>query len=286
MQPILIVSVNSKVGVEAAAELIRRGRAVRGGVRSAPKESTPGIETVVADLDKPDTLAAAFDGVETAILSTAADTAQPQQHSNFLNAARKAGVKRIIRISVVGANPESSIELERMNGQTDREFADSGIATTVLHPQSFMQNFLGQVGTMRAMGKVFSCTGNGKIPFVDARDIGAAAAACALQNASAGKAYEITGPEGVSYAQVAEKFSSALGVPVEFVNIAEEAATDGMTAAGLPPWAARSLAAIHSGYSRGENTQVSDDVERLTGRAPISFDRFLADHKAMLSAIA
>jgi uncharacterized protein YbjT (DUF2867 family) len=282
MQPILVVSVNSKVGAEAAAELVRRGQAVRGGIRGALKKSTPGMETVVADLDKPETLGPAFDGVTTAILSTSADTAQPQQHANFLAAARKAGLKRIIRVSVVGADPNSSIELERMNGQTDREFAESGIATTVLHPQSFMQNFLGQVGGMRAMRKIFSCTGDGKIPFVDARDIGAAAAACALLAESVGKTYEITGPDGLSYAQVAEKFARALGSPVEFVNVTEQAATDGMIAAGVPPWAAQSLAAIHMGYSRGEHTQVSDDVERLTGRGAISFDRFLADNTEAL----
>ena len=283
MQPILVVSVNSKVGSEAAAELVRRGVAVRGGLRSAPKKPMDGIETVVADLDRPETLAAAFDDVVTAILSTSADLAQPGQHANFLVAARKAGVKRVVRVSVVGANLHSAIELERINGETDQEFAESGIATTVLHPQSFMQNFLGQVGTMRAMGKIFSCSGDGKIPFVDARDVGASAAACALHPESAGKTFEITGPEGLSYAQVAEKFARALGIPVEYVNVPEEVAADGMIAGGVPQWAAHSLAAIHSAYGRGENTQVSDDVERLTGRAGIAFDRFLADHRGAMT---
>ncbi len=282
MQPILVVSVNSKVGAEAAAELVRRGRAVRGGVRGALKKATPGMDTVVADLDRPETLAAAFDGVETAILSTSADAAQPQQHTNFVDAARKAGVRRIIRVSVVGADPNSANELERMNGRIDREFAESGIAVTVLHPQTFMQNFLGMVGTMRTIGKIFGCSGDGKIPFVDARDIGASAAACAMQDGSAAKTFEITGPEGVSYSEVAEKFARALGIPVEFVNLPEEAAADGMIAAGLPPWIARSLAAINSGYGRGEHIEVSDDVERLTGRGAISFDRFLKDHEGVI----
>jgi hypothetical protein len=71
---------------------------------------------------------------------------------------------------------------------------------------------------------------------------------------------------------------------VEYVNVPEEVAADGMIAGGVPPWAARSLAAIHSAYGRGENTQVSDDVERLTGRAGITFDRFLADHRGALAA--
>jgi uncharacterized protein YbjT (DUF2867 family) len=284
MQPILVVSANSKVGSEAAAELVRRGVAVRGGVRSAPKKSTPGIETVIADLDRPETLAAAFDDVVTAILSTAADATQPQQHAHFLAAAQRAGVKRIVRVSVVGADPNSPIELERMNGNIDREFAESGITTVAIHPQTFMQNFLGQVAAMRAMGKLFGCSGDGKIPFVDARDIGAAAAACALQNGPHPKTYEITGPDGVSYTEVAQKFGRALGIPVEFVNLPEEAAADGLIASGLPSWIARSLAAINVGYARGRNIDVSDDVERLTGRAAISLDRFIDDHRGALTA--
>lgn len=284
MQPILVVSANSKVGSAAAAELVRRGVAVRGGVRSAPKKPTAGVETVIADLDRPETLVPAFEDVVTAILSTSADLAQPVQHANFLTAARKAGVKRIVRVSVVGANPNSAIELERMNGLTDREFAESAIITTVLYPNSFMQNFFGQVGSMRAMGKIFSCSGEGKIPFVDARDVGTSAAACALQPESGGRTFEITGPEGLSYAEVAAKFARALGIAVEFVNLPESAAADGMIAGGVPPWAAHSLAAISSAFGRGEHTDVSDDVERLTGRAAISFDRFIEDHKSAIAA--
>jgi uncharacterized protein YbjT (DUF2867 family) len=282
MQPILVVSVNSKVGAEAAAELVRRGRAVRGGVRSLPKAPSQGVEPVIADLDKPETLGPALDGIETAILSTSAGLEQPQQHANFLAAARLAGLRRIVRISVVGADPDSTNELLAMNGRTDRAFAESGIATTVLHPQSFMQNFLGQISAMRSMGKLFTCSGDARIPFVDARDIGRSAASCAMQPGSAGRTYEITGPEGLRYGEVAQKFAKALGTPVEFVNIPEDAAADGMIASGMPPWIARSLAAIGSAYARGQYTEVSDDVERLTGREAISFDRFLADHAEQL----
>ena len=119
-------------------------------------------ETVHADLDLPDSLIAALAGIETAILTTSADFDQAAQHSRFLSAAREAGVKRIIRVSVVAADLASPHFLLRTNAETEHEFSQSGIEATHLRPHSFMQNFLGQVATMRATGKLFSNTGAGR----------------------------------------------------------------------------------------------------------------------------
>ncbi|MEO5926944.1 MAG: NmrA family NAD(P)-binding protein [Bryobacteraceae bacterium] len=281
MQPIFIASVNSKVGAEAAAQLIAGGYAVRGGVRK-PSKPIKGVETVQADLDQPETLISALAGIETAILTTAADIDQAAQHSRFLSAAKEAGVKRIVRISVVGSALDSPHFLARSNAESERAFSESGIEATHLRPHSFMQNFLGQVGAMRATGKIFSNTGEGQIPFVDVRDIAAAAAAVATHPEFGGKTYEITGPEALTGAEVASKFSRALGIAVEFVDVPEAAVAQGMAGAGLPEWLAKDLAALNSDFARGLYVNVSPHVQQLSGRAAFDFDSFLYKNAALL----
>ncbi len=279
MPPIFIASTNSKVGAEAAALLVATGHPVRGGVRKL-SQPIPGVESVVADLDRPETLVPALSGIETAILTTAADLEQSAQHARFLAAAKQAGVKRIIRISVVGASLHSPLYLLRSNAETERDFTNSGIEATHLRPHSFMQNLLGQVGAMRATSKLFSNGGDGHIPFVDVRDIAASAVAVALNPNFGGKTYLITGPEALTYAQVAAKFSTALGQPVEFMNVPEAAVVQGMTAAGVPAWLASDLAKINTDFADDKFAAVSPDVQTLTGRAPYSFDDFLNKNAA------
>ena len=279
MSPIFIASVNSKVGAEAASQLLATGHPVRGGVRDASKPIA-GIETVHADLDQQVSLLSALTGIETAILTTAADLDQAAQHSRFLKASQQAGVKRIIRISVVGASLDSPLFLLRSNAEIEREFSQSGIGATHLRPHSFMQNFLGQVGAIRATGKLFSNAGVGHIPFVDVRDIAASAVAAALHPEFDGKTYEITGPEALTHSEVAAKFSRTLGIPVEFVNIPESGASQAMAGTGVPDWIAADLAALSSDFARDRYAAVSPDAGRLTGRPPFDFDSFLARYVA------
>lgn len=279
MPSIFIASVNSKVGAEAASQLLSLGHSVRGGVRNTSKPIAD-VETVFADLNQPASLVSALTGIETAILTTSADLDQAAQHSRFLAAALKAGVKRIVRVSVVGADLASPLFLLRSNAETEREFTQSGIEATHLRPHSFMQNFLGQVATMRATGKIFSNTGDGHVPFVDVRDIAASAVAVALHPEFGGKTYEITGPESLTYADAAAKFSRALGIPVEYVNVPEAAVVQGMTGAGVPEWLARDLAALNSVCAEDRHAAVSPDVERLTGRPGFSLDNFIATYVA------
>lgn len=281
MPPIFIASVNSKVGAEAAQQLAAAGHPVRGGVRKLGKQ-IPGVETVEADLDRPDTLATALAGIETAILTTAADMQQLPQHSRFLTAAKDAGVKRIIRVSVVGASLDSPLYLLRSNAETEREFDQSGLQITHLRPHSFMQNLLAQVPAMRGMGKLFSNAGEGHIPFVDVRDIAASAAAIAVNPELGGSAYLITGPEALTYSDVATKFARVLNTPVEFVNVPEAAVVQGMVAGGVPEWLASDLAKLTSDMAKDLYATVSPDVQTLTGRAPHSLDDFLNKNAAHL----
>jgi len=277
-ETILVLSANSKVGAEAARQLQSTGANVRLGVRNPAKQALTGA--VEADLDRPETLVTAMDGVSKVLLTTAATANQVEQHSAAISAAGGAGVRHMVRVSVTGADPGSPLFLLRTNGETERELETSGMAFTHLRPQSFMQNLLGMAPAI-AQGQLFGCTGEGKFPVVDVRDIAAVAVAALLDPGHAGRAYEITGPAALSHGEQAEILGRVLGIPARYIHVPAAAMADGMVQAGYPQWLAEDLAYLHGEIiAKGLAAQVSRDVEAVLGRPPIDFETFARDHAA------
>jgi uncharacterized protein YbjT (DUF2867 family) len=264
--------------------LCQAGHKVRAAVRDTAKAGSLaglGAEVIAADLDRPESLPPALAGTEKALLSTAADARQVEQHGAFIRAARTAGLKHMVRISAVGADTDSPMQICRMHATSERDMEQSGIAWSHLRPQSFMQNFFAFVATVAGQGKIYACAGRGKISFVDLRDIAALAVAALTQPGHEGKIYDVTGPEALSYEQAADKLSAITKKKIEYVDIPPEAAVQGMTGMGLPDWLARDLAAMSQLYAKGYEAEVSAHVRQVTGRDATSFDRFLADHAAI-----
>jgi uncharacterized protein YbjT (DUF2867 family) len=284
--PIIVISANSNVGSAAVRHLAKAKIPVRAAVRNLAKAESLkplGVEVVYADMDAPKTLATALNGVETAILATPADPGLPRLHGLFYDAAREQGLRHIVRVSVIGADPGSPLQLGRMHGEAEKALEATGMAWTHLRPVSFMQNFFAQLGPILTQGKIFNCAGKGKIPFVDARDVGALAAACATASGHESKAYDVTGPEAIAYSTVAAKIAERMQRKVEYVNLSPEEAAQGMIANGMPEWLAKDLAMLGQLAAEGKAAQVSSAVRDVTGREPGSFDQFLDDHAHIFS---
>jgi uncharacterized protein YbjT (DUF2867 family) len=146
-----------------------------------------------------------------------------------------------------------------------------------------MQNFFAQLGPILTQGKIFNCAGDGKIAFVDSRDVGAVAATCASEDGHQGKAYDVTGPDAITYSAVAAKIAERMQRKVEYVNLPADAAAQGMIAGGLPEWLARDLAILGAMAAEGKMAAVSSAVRDITGREANNFDQFLDDHAHIFS---
>lgn len=226
---------------------------VRALVRGKATALAAGIDVVRGDLEHPSTLADAFDGVDTLWLLTAMGPAAPHASSNAVWAARRAGVKHIVRLSAIGAAHDAPTRNGRLHALSDAELQASGIPWTIIRPAFFLQNLAGPV--------LYSPTGEGRFSPIDVRDIAAFAAKVLEAPAEhAGRVYTITGPESLPMREAAAR----LGMRYQPVSVAD--AVSGMLAAGLPPWVAEVNGEYCEAYAAGWGDFVTPDFEAVMSR--------------------
>jgi len=269
---ILVLGATGTTGGEVARQLIQAGQKPRLLVRDRSKaRSYEGkAEIVEGDIERPDTLPSVIKGVEKLYL-VVVPTSPVEIESNVIDAAKKAGVKHVVKLSVIGADrPFESVS--EWHSAAERKLRESGLAWTMLRPQHFMSNSLGWAETIRSQGAFYLPTGEGRWAAVDPADIGAAAVKALTEPGQEGKAYTLTGPEPLSAAQYAAKLSSAIGKPVKFVDVPPEAAREGMMKSGMPAPLVDALLGILAATKTGKYDTVTDGVLKATGRRPRTFD--------------
>jgi len=244
---ILVTGATGTVGSEVVRQLSTKGQInIRAAARSANNptfKDLKSVEIVELDYNKPETLATSFKDVNKFFLLTPFRSDMLDLTSNLVNAAKKSGVKYIIKQSVMGALWEPGITPGRLHRQAEKIIEESGIPFSFLRPNSFMQNFVNFYSPMiKSQRALYSPAGDGKVSFVDVRDIAAVAVQALISdNQHKGKAYNITGPEALSYGQTAEILSRELGKGIKYVNIPDEDARQGMKDMGMDDWSANSL---------------------------------------------
>ncbi|MGI8746017.1 MAG: SDR family oxidoreductase [Bryobacteraceae bacterium] len=237
---ILLTGATGTSGSEIAKELLRRHVPFRALVRSAAKArnlETGGVELVEGDLDQPESLDRALEGIQRALILSAPDPRSVEQQGNFINASKRAGVKHIVKFSAMGAAINSPAFLLKWHGQIEEELQRSGIPFTALQPNSFMQNFLGMKATI-AQGAIYAPMKQTPLTLVDTRDIAAVAATTLTEAGHEGRIYVITGPEALTHDEIAAKLSAALGHPVKYADVPLDAFNQSLRQAGLPGWLA------------------------------------------------
>ena len=142
---------------------------------------------------------------------------------------------------------------------------------------------LWSAGTIKDHGAFYLPMGDARQSLVDVRDIADVAVGVLTGSGHEGKTYEITGPESLTYHEVAGKLSAALGKPVRYVDVPPEAALDSMLKAGMPEWNARAVTELYGVFAAGLASGTTDTVVRVTGHGPIPFERFARDHAGAFS---
>ncbi len=286
---ILQTGATGSVGFELAKLFAAHGIAAKAMVRSSASADKftdlAGIQPVTGDFDDAASLDAALVGIERAFLVTNSTERAEAQQLAFVAAAKRAGVKHIVKLSQLHAAADSPVRFLRYHAVVEQAIRDSGMDCTFLRPNLFMQGLLGFKDTI-AQGKLFAPIGDSKISLADTRDIAAVAFEALTKPGHAGQSYDITGPEALTHAEIAARIGNAIGADVAFIEIPPEAMRDAAVQVGFLPWQADGLIEDYAHYARGEAEAISPDAPAVIGQPARSFEAFLNDYGAVFTGRA
>lgn len=274
---VLVASGSGKTGGLTAAALHKAGVDVVLGSRN-PQGATapwPGAVFVEFDYANPATFAAALAGVD-AVYTAAPFETLPASEEALVDAAKLAGVKKIVKLSALGVDqdPTSPHRISEI------AIENSGLNWTILRPTFFMQNYsTTSVGAINGANSIFEPADDGATAFVDGRDIADVAAAALTDDAHNGKFYALTGPEALTRVQVAEKISAISGRSIGYVNVDDNALREAM--AGAPQPVIELMSALFGFVRAGYTAYVMDGVQEALGRPARSFDTYAQDHASV-----
>jgi len=246
-----------------------------------------GVALRKLDFDDAATMPAAFDDVERVLLISTDALDRPgrrlQQHRNAVDALARAGVQHVVYTSMP-APVGSPVLIAPDHAGTEQALAASALpGWTVLRNHWYFENLPRFMAGALASGRWYAAdSGQGSADI--ARDDLALAAATVLAGRETGRAtYTLSGGEALSKAQIAARVGTAIGRPIEVVQVPLEALVQGMVGAGLPEPVARVFASFDTNTAAGRVAAVSGDFRRITGRDPQPFDDWLAANAALFA---
>jgi uncharacterized protein YbjT (DUF2867 family) len=276
---ILVTTPNGKVGGELVKQLLAKGAKVRIAAHTveSAKQRFPNTEVVPFDYGDVGSVQRALAGVSTVYLASPGDF-PPEPEKRLIDEAKRAGVKRVVKLSVIGAEAAEGSPFR----EVEKHLEASGLEWTFLRPSWFMQNFTTSHAQSIAAGTLAEPAADSKTAFIDARDIAAVAVKALTEPGHAGKAYTLTGPELLDRAQVTATLSKVLGKPVKYVPL-----TDAQFREAVKPYLSPAylelLSALYTMARAGGTERRTDDVSKVLGRPATSFEQFARDSRSAWS---
>jgi uncharacterized protein YbjT (DUF2867 family) len=265
--------------------LSSKGVPVRALVRSSARAHAlsllPGVEIVEGDMSRPETMSMPLRGVERAMLISSSEPTMVEVQSSFIDAAARAGVKHVVKLSGVFANLDSQFRFARMHAEVEKRLEASGMAYTHLRAGEFMHSYFRQVPSIVARSTLALPMEDARIASIDIGDIAEVAATVLTMPGHEGTLYPITGPEALNMSEVAERLSAVTGKTIRYVNVAPDDAKKAQLAAGFPPHLADALAELFAERRKGVEATVWPTIETVFGWRPTSFADFATRHAAI-----
>ena len=282
--PIGVTGATGEVGGRVARRLAGLGRSQRLVVRDPSRApELGGADVSQATYDDDESMRQALAGVRTLFFVSAHESAdRVGQHVTAIDAAVEAGVERIVYLSFMAAAPEATFTFARDHFHTEQYIKATGVAWTFLRSSlylDYMPFFAGDEGIIRGPG------GNGRFAPVSRDDIADAAVAVLVAGGHDGETFDMTGPEALTFFQVAERLSRAAGRQVVYVDETLEEARASRSVYGAPEWEVEGWVTSYAAVATGEMDIVSDAVAVLAGHAPQSLDEYLAANPESLAKL-
>ena len=244
-----------------------------------------GLNAVIIDYNHPETLRTAFQGCDKLFLLGPNALNQTQLELNAVEAAKAVGVQHIVKQSVMGAEDEA-FSLALIHRPVEQAIEASGMTWTFLRPNSFMQNVVTFMSeTIKAESAFYSASGEAKIAHIDVRDIAAVAVRALTEPTHAGQAYTLTGPEALTYDELAQKLSVVLGRSISHISLPPEDLKHGMLAEGLPDAIADRMLDLERYYREDQASRITNDVQRVTGQESRQFTQYIRDYTSLLQPV-
>ena len=274
---ILVTGATGNIGSQVVRLLKDKGANFVAGVNN---KAIDGVETVSINFADVASLEQAMQGISTLFMLVPGHPNMIEWGKNLTDAAKASGVKHIVRSSGSLADMNSPLKVRHLLGTIDQYLKDSGIDYTITAPSFFMQNFITQFANDYKNGAIYQPAGDGKMGWVDVRDIAAVNVEILLNpGAYKGQRLVITGSESLSYAEAVSLMNEVLGKEAQYVSVPDEAAIKAMTDMQFPPFIIDLLTSLNHCIVQGHADEVTDTVEKITGKKPISFRQFVNDNQ-------
>jgi len=274
---ILVMGATGNIGSHLVELLKEKGADF---VAATSEDFIQGVDSVSIDFADVTSLEKAMHGISTLFMLLPVHPDSVQWGRNIIKAAKKSGVSHIVRSSSHVAYKAPSYDFMKLIRTTDEDVINSGLAYTIIAPQYFMQNFSNFFADDYKNGTLYLPAGKGKIAWIDVRDI-AAVSAKVLQNPKMydHKTLTITGSESLSYDEAIGQMNEVLGKQAKYIEVPDDAAINAMQELQFPDFLINVMMDLNHAISEGSADEVTQTVETITGKKPISFKQFIADYK-------
>lgn len=249
---------------------------VRDEEKAAPLKAT-GAELSVGTFEDAQAVRNAVQGIDTVVLITAPNPDAFDQANTVLSAAKEAGVRKVVRISAIKASSDGPTDNTRQHGRTDHEIQASGLTYVILRPQFYMQNVFVSAQTIAGDGNMYWGMGDGSLGMIDLRDVVDCAEECTLSDEYDNQILDLTGPESISFHDVADSLTRSLGKSVNYVPVSVEMVEQSIRKMGMGDYFAEIMRDYSKAYSENWGNFTTEDVDKVSGHSARSFDTFASE---------
>ena len=278
---ILFTGLTGAVGTEIVRLLPEYEIQARGLIRDAGNAASlkdAGVEAVCSDLADPAAVAEALQGCDKAFLLMANAREQLDLEKGFVDAARAAGVSYLVKMSANGADSNSTSLLKRYHGDAEQYIRESGLGYTLVRPNFFMQNMLHIAGTIVAEDKFYMPMRDGQVGIIDVRDVARFVLDVLTGSGHDGKTYEITGPELVSFHDIAARLSEVMGREISYIDVPAGEFKQSLMHWVPDEWYVETVSEMFELTAQGRGALLTGNYTRVTGRAPTTLGQFFRDY--------
>jgi uncharacterized protein YbjT (DUF2867 family)/flavin-dependent dehydrogenase len=278
---VLVTGATGNVGSHAVRELLRRGASVRAFVRDESRARAlwgSDVQLAVGDFADAASVRRAMEGIDRLLLSSADGPDKVVHETTVIDAAAGSGIELIVKVSTNMAQVGSPLPAFDWNGRIEQHLTQSRIPYVRLHSAFYMSNLLATADQVRQTGKLVAPAAQGRLAMIDPADIGAVAAEILTTEGHAGATYVLTGPEAITYEDVAAELSAITGRRIEFIDVPESVAEEHLTASGVPAWLVSHVTGAFRLIRSDAMATTTTTVHDLLGREPRSFSEFVRDH--------
>ena len=280
---ILFTGLTGAVGTEIIKLLPEYDIRARGLVRNRDRAEAirqAGVEVIPGSLEDEDAVSAALQGCDRAFLLMANSRQQLELEKRFVDASVKAGVGHIVKMSANGADSNSKALLKRYHGDAEQYIRESGLRYTLVRPNFFMQNMLHVAGSIVEQDKFFMPMRAGQVGIVDVRDVAHFVLAVLTGSGHNGKTYEITGPELLSFHDIAGRLSEVMGREISYIDQPASDFKSSLLQWVPDDWYVDTVSELFELIAQGSGALLNGEYTRVTGRAPTTLRRFFQDYSA------